>query len=215
MSGSKKPVLIAWDSCVWIAWFKRERNKPLDDIRDVLKESESGASTVLLSVVCFSEVLDTTEAAAGTSLREYAKRKNVYPADVDFRVADKASEIRKKSILANTSGSGVNKIKTPDALIAATAIVYKATVLHSFDPDLLSVSETEIVDGLKIIPPKTISPAEKNLLIEFNDETEEPGPTHETDQSLSADAGGGASQSAEHTSPEGASGEGKKDEEAT
>lgn len=210
MSGSKKPVLIAWDSCVWIAWFNRERDKPLDAIRDVLKESESGASTILLSVVCFSEVLDTIGTTAGTLLREYANRKNVYPANVDFRIADKAADIRSKALAARAAGQDVNKIKTPDALIAATAIIYKSTILHSFDPDLCNVSETEIVDGLKITPPKPIVRAEKTLL--FNDNIEEQEPAHEADQPLSANNGGGASKSPEHTSAERASEESKEDE---
>lgn len=157
MSGSKKPVLIAWDSCVWLAWFSAERDKPLESIRDALRESEDGKSTLLMSAVCLAEVIDLVKSPdSGTKIRAYAKRKNVFPANLDFRISQKASEIRKWTIEANERGEQLKKVKTPDALIAATAIIYKATVLHTFDDGLLQLSEKPVVDGLKIQWPKPL-----------------------------------------------------------
>ena len=41
-------------------------------------------------------------------------------------------------------------IKAPDAIIVATAVIYRASELHSFDPLLIEASESDIVGGLLV-----------------------------------------------------------------
>lgn len=64
-------------------------------------------------------------------------------ADTTVPIAQKASRIRSRG---EEEG---RKIKTPDATIMATAILYEADVLHSLDPRLLNLSGKSIVDGLE------------------------------------------------------------------
>ena len=62
--------------------------------------------------------------------------------------------------IAHTTKTG---IKAPDAMIVATALIYRAAVLHTFDPDLIALSELELVDGLKICHP--CDPSGQKILI--------------------------------------------------
>ena len=66
-------------------------------------------------------------------------------------MSKQASEIRDA---AQKEG---RKIETPDAQILATAILYKADVLHTLDERLLHLNGSPIVDGLKITKPGPLS----------------------------------------------------------
>lgn len=203
MSGTKEPVLVAWDSCVWLAWFNAESDKPLESIRATLAESEAGKLTLLMSAVCFAEVLDIADSPdAGTKIRAYAKRKNVFRADLDFRIAEKAAEIRKRSIDANARGERIRKIRTPDALIAAIALIYRATVLHSFDDALLKASKTPIVDGLEIRHPRSLSDAEGYGRLFRDDDFHVVRVTTESSQALSPRTSGSETEGADAAASE-------------
>ena len=75
-------------------------------------------------------------------------------ANADFRIAEVAATYRERAVEAITSRERTEGIKAPDALIVATASVYRASALHTFDPVLLGLSKSPIVGGLQIeIPP--------------------------------------------------------------
>jgi len=71
----------------------------------------------------------------------------VVVADATKRIAEVASEVRDK---AEREG---RKIKTGDATIIATAIVYNVHALHTFEPKHHALSGGEVVSGLKITSP--------------------------------------------------------------
>ena len=81
------------------------------------------------------------------------RRPNVTLANVDPRVARKTAELRAEW-RADKSHDAENKnIKSPDAIILATAVLYGATVLHSTEPKFHRHSKTALVSGLRITMP--------------------------------------------------------------
>ena len=95
MSGSIEKPRIAWDSCIFLAWFNKEEDKKLHDVELILQDIDSGKNVLLVSVVCCAEVLDRAgESTAGTQFREFVKRSNVIVANVDWRIAERAAVFR-------------------------------------------------------------------------------------------------------------------------
>jgi predicted nucleic acid-binding protein len=147
---------MAWDSCVFLAWLQNEQEKPLADIRELLRDVSEKKVVLVVSAVVVAEVLDRAgESDAGTQFRDYAKRSNILRANVDFRIAERAALIRERAIKALKEQRIEKSIKAPDALIVATSLIYKADILHTFDPVLLSLDEHPVVEGLKISEPSS------------------------------------------------------------
>ena len=97
-------------------------------------------------------------------MRAFLKRSNVIAVDVDVQVAEIAASIRGVTILANESTEPPPKtVQMPDALIVATAILYDVSVLHTFDPNLVNRSGTDLFQGLTVSPP-VASSGQRSLL---------------------------------------------------
>jgi predicted nucleic acid-binding protein len=155
MCGTRKISTILWDSCIFIAWFNGEADKPLAEIERILRSVTDGKANLLVSAICLAEVLDLAgESDAGTQFRGFIKRPNVILANVDHRVGALAGDIRVAARAASVAGLLSQSVKIPDALIAATAIIYKADELHTFDPVLLEASTLPALGGLNIIRPQ-------------------------------------------------------------
>lgn len=151
MSGTeKKKPIYCWDTCVFLAWFKEEQDKPLADIALVVHEIESRSASLLLSVTTYEEVLDI-EGGAVHKFRDYIKRPYVETANVDTRIAERVAAMR------NAAAQDGMNIKVPDAQIIATALQYKADVLHTFDDKVLRFHKKPIVEGLRIEHPMPLS----------------------------------------------------------
>ncbi len=144
----------AWDSCVFLAWFENEQDKPLAEIKELLEDIAAERLTLVVSAIVGAEVLDRAGVStAGTQFREYIKRPNIIRADADFRVGERAAEIRQRANDAIASGRIKKGVKAPDAMIVATALIYKADVLHTFDPVLIGLDQDPVVEGLRITEP--------------------------------------------------------------
>lgn len=155
--------LLAWDSVIFLAWFNEENDKPLTVIDFLLREIAASRVNLLISAICCVEVLDRAGTSdAGTQFKAFSKRPNIIRANCDWRVAEKAAEIRQKVTAEVNAGRMQTGIKAPDALIAATAIIYRATELHTFDPVLLDLDNSPLVDFLTIAEPR--SPRGERLL---------------------------------------------------
>jgi predicted nucleic acid-binding protein len=129
---------IAWDSCIFLAWFNQEDDKPLDEIAALLRMVESGKLVLYVSAICAAEVLDLAgESDAGTKFSAFLKRDYVVPVNVDFRIAQRAAQFRQRIKSALDRGEVSRGLRAPDAIIAASAVIYRVPVLHTFDPDLL------------------------------------------------------------------------------
>ena len=150
---SNKRPLYCWDSCVFLAHFKSEADKPLADIRAVASEIDLDRADLLVSITTVMELLDVvSDKSIAAKFEKYLKRPNVALIDVNWVVAQSALNVR---VIGKRHEN--RNIKVADAQIIATAIIHKADVLHTFDPKLLIISGHEIVSGLSIKTPKPLS----------------------------------------------------------
>lgn len=144
----------AWDSCVFLAWLKAEQDKPLAEIEELMHDIEQQRLTLIVSAVVCAEILDCTgHTPVRNSFREFMKGENVVAANIDFRMAELAATMRERARDAYARKVITAGIKAPDALIVATALIYRVDVLHTFDPVLLSLDRSPIVDSLHITQP--------------------------------------------------------------
>lgn len=123
---SGKPV-IYWDTCVFIAWLKDEKDKwpPAiwQGIQDVADLVQIGQIILVTSTLTRTEVfLGTLTLEQKQKFAGILRRKNVQEVAPHMRIADRASAIREK-----------HKIKTPDAIHLATAILYGVDEMHTMD----------------------------------------------------------------------------------
>ncbi|MBX3436658.1 MAG: PIN domain-containing protein [Planctomycetaceae bacterium] len=155
MTTDTKQSIYCWDTTVFQAWFAEEADKPLGDIALVIREIESKPprASLLLSVTTYEEILDIDGNEEPTrKFRAYLSHSNVEMANVDPRIADEAARLR-----SECKRSGRKCPKVPDAQIVATAIVYQADVLHTFDEGMLTYDREAIVGGLRICKPLPLS----------------------------------------------------------
>ncbi len=137
-----------WDTSVFLAWLKAEISAPLADIELVVGEIESRAASLIVSVTTCTEILETKHTPdQWNAFNLFLKRSNVILANTTLPIAQLASSIRSRGAAENRN------IKTPDAQILATAILYKADALHSLDLHHISLNGSAVVDGLRITPP--------------------------------------------------------------
>jgi predicted nucleic acid-binding protein len=120
-----------WDANVFIAWLKGETCWPpsvIAGMNDVAREVTENRAILFTSTLTSTEILQgTLTSAQRTKLAELLQRSNVNQIAADSRITDRASAIRE---YYNTRG---NKIKTPDAIHLATAILYKADEMQTMD----------------------------------------------------------------------------------
>ncbi len=142
-----KNKIICWDSSVLISWIKGTNEGKIKEITPVVESLKRGDCNLVVSTLVYPEVLETAmPPGAIDTFHKFMQNKDaIETMAVDTRVAKKAQEIR-NNIQSNTSG----KLKTPDAIHIATAIISGATVFHTFDSRLLNLNETPEVDGLSI-----------------------------------------------------------------
>ena len=137
-----------------VAWLRDEDSAPLGDIELVIGEIDAGEAILLVSVLVYSEVLETHYTPEQMArFRSFLQRSNVEVANVTQPIADKSGQIRNRGILAKPKRS----IRTPDATVIATAIIYKANVLHTLEEGgWAALGGSDSVDGLKITKPKPL-----------------------------------------------------------
>jgi predicted nucleic acid-binding protein len=138
----------AWDSSVFIAWLCEEETAPLGDMDLVVREIDSGRANLILSVMTYSEILESKyDKKQLEQLDSFLRRSNVVKVDTTIPIARKAARIRDAGLREG------RKIKSPDATVIATAILHKAHVLHTLDSSILNLNGTNIADGLPITMP--------------------------------------------------------------
>jgi predicted nucleic acid-binding protein len=141
----------AWDTSVILAWLNDEPSAPLADVGLVIDEIDGDKANLILSVTTFTEILESKYTAEQLDkLNRFLLRSNVIKVDTTFHIAQKASQIRNAGLAVG------RKIKTPDATVLATAILFKANVLHSLDEHHLNLNGSPIVDGLCITLPQLL-----------------------------------------------------------
>lgn len=120
-----------WDANVFIAWLKGETCWPrgvIIGMEDVAREVHGNKAILFTSTMTSAEIFQgALTKPQKERLAALLQRTNVNQIAPDMRVTDRASAIRE---FYNTRG---NKIKTPDAIHLATAIIYKADELQTMD----------------------------------------------------------------------------------
>ena len=140
-----------WDTSVFLAWIKEEPDAPLDDIALVVDEIDDDKADLIIPVAVFCEILEAKHTKRQMrQFDQFSKRSNVLSVDTTRAIAQRASELRSALLREG------RKLKTPDAQIAATAILYGVDMLHSLDPHLLNIHGSPAVDGLVIVKPRLL-----------------------------------------------------------
>lgn len=122
--------IYCWDTTVFLAWINDEAGAPLADIDLVARQIDAGDAVLVVPVTITSEILDSKlSGEQRAKLSAFLKRRSVINADTTLVIARKAREIRD----AGLAMKPIRKIKTPDATIIATAVVYKCDSLHTLD----------------------------------------------------------------------------------
>jgi predicted nucleic acid-binding protein len=155
MNGPTKKIVYSWDANVFLAHFKQEENKRehLSAICAIYDEVERGSVELLVSVIVVAEMLDLiNDPKMSDEFQRLLKRPNVRLMDVTPHIARKTAELRSKWRNESHRNEPRN-IKTPDAIIIATAAHCGASVLHTFEDKYYKHSETPLVSNLKIIKP--------------------------------------------------------------
>jgi predicted nucleic acid-binding protein len=150
-----------WDTTLFIAWLTNEEREPevMEGIAEVARQVDANEAILITSVITQTEIFegnlgDDTKA----KLENLFKRKNVIRINVDLPIAELARQIREYYDARSV------KIRTPDSIHLATAILYKADEMHTTDgagrrrrpADLISLSGN--IMGrypLKILIPKS------------------------------------------------------------
>ena len=119
--------MIYWDTCVFIAWLKDEKDKwpPTiwQGIVDVANLVQSEQAILVTSTLIRTEIfLGTLTPEQKHKFARILQRKNVLEVAPHMRITDRASTIREK-----------HKIKTPDAIHLATAILYNVDEMQTMD----------------------------------------------------------------------------------
>lgn len=139
-----KKELLCWDSSVLISWIRGDENPGrIQAVREVVESVENKHYKLVVSTLLYVEVLENT--MPGHAIERFKKfmqnRQMIEIIAVDIRVAQKAQSIRNKS---------QKKIRVPDAVHIATAIVSGAKIFHTFDEHLLKLNRKDEVESLTI-----------------------------------------------------------------
>lgn len=124
-TNSVKRPIYCWDSSAILGWFNEEEDKPLDDMALVIDEVCKDEAVLLLSVTVYCEVLCVGKGTNGAKkFRSFLDRSTVEMVNVTPPIASLTAKLREKEIEQG------RKLRTPDAQILATAMLYQASVLH-------------------------------------------------------------------------------------
>jgi len=167
---------IYWDACAWIALIQREKilvNGQLEDrevlCRLVLAQGERGKIELVTSFLSYAEVCKHPNAktAGEDKIAAYFEHDYILPMPVDRSIGEQARKLLM---------SGLPALYPADAIHIASAITANVREMHTFDKDLLKLSEkVNCQDGrpLKIIKPNVPMPPAPLLEEEKSDKSEE------------------------------------------
>jgi predicted nucleic acid-binding protein len=147
---TRNPPKAVFDASVWVALLEDERDRA-DHVQRLLEQAEAGDLQVLVSTLTITEVTKGPKASDPPmsvehqeTFEEFLDNPYVTLVSVDPAVARRGRDIRREH----------RALKTPDAIMIATAIVAGAGVLYTYDEDdLLPLNGHPTVGGLQIIEP--------------------------------------------------------------
>ena len=151
---SSVPV-VYWDSCVFIDFLKQTPGR-IDTIRELVAMAQNGELLIITSVIVEGEVIKWPEDGisdddANRKLADFFRDSWIIRRAADARIMGIVRRLRQ-----------THKLKLPDAIHVATALVHNVVALHTYDKDDLLKRDGVIpVDGktfLKIVKPEHPKP---------------------------------------------------------
>ena len=155
---SKPPLLIDWDSCCLLGLFNQEPDK-LAGLTYELRECEEGRATLGIATATLGEVTRLADGSpALETLESFLELPFVQLLNNNKEVGLLANQLGQRldlrsqpallsEALAYGCPSDQKRLKSKDAEILATAIIYKAARLTTYDPFLRFI-------GAKFIQPE-------------------------------------------------------------
>lgn len=146
--------LYYWDTCLFLAWLKDENRNSgeMAGVREVIERHKRRDARLMTSVTTSIEVL-AGKIPAGMDTLFYGLLKRLTRVGVDTKVAQLAHDLRNHYATA-----GGSKLKVPDAIHLATAILYRADEFHTFDERLIALSGDVAGHRLTICKPEAKNP---------------------------------------------------------
>lgn len=149
MSKARSPNY-SWDTGVFIASFTAEASAPLADLSLIAEEIDTGKAVLTISTILIAELTMTKATREQRdSIDRFLRRSNVNIVDVTIDIARLAGELRKWGELQQP----VRKVKTPDAIVIATASIHNVDALHALDNRMLRLNGHGPVSTLRISKP--------------------------------------------------------------
>ena len=136
---------ICWDTSIFLTHIRGATTEEQErEIQTVLRLVEQEKFQIIVSTILYAEVLESRMPKNAMGLFDALMKRigMVRNVAVNLGIAKKAQKIRNR----------IHTLKTPDAIHIATAIVGEAIVFHTFDKDLIKLSDKDTVDNLKITP---------------------------------------------------------------
>lgn len=152
---------VYWDACTWIALIQREKilvDGQTEDrealCRPIIVRAENGAIELVTSFLSYAEVCKHpgTKLSGEDKISAFFEHEYILPMPVDRGVG----ELARKLLM-----SGLPALRPADAIHVASAILANVREMHTFDRDLLKLSErVNCQDGrpLKIVKPQLPMP---------------------------------------------------------
>jgi predicted nucleic acid-binding protein len=125
--------LYYWDTCLFLAWIQDEQRPSgeMAGVREIIARAKRREVLIMTSVLTTTEALQSKIPAGVetlfTSLMQRVERKSI-----DIKIARLAHDLRDYYVNRSAQSDG-KTLSTPDALHVATAIMYRADELHTFD----------------------------------------------------------------------------------
>lgn len=136
MTGSD---LYYWDSCLFLAWLRDEKNRPegeMAGVRSYIQKVKAREIRLITSAITYTEVLYTKlPVGVGDQFSDLLRSSNVNVVAADIRVTKLARQLRDYYREASDGETPNKTLSVPDAIHLATAILYKANEFHTFDGD--------------------------------------------------------------------------------
>jgi len=121
---------IYWDTCVFLAFFKGEKNDPAitDGIENVVRKVDANEAYLITSVITRVELLERSieDEKSRRRMVDFFKQDNVKVVELGIKIADMAYEIRDHYWPEIDIG-------TADYIHLASAIAHKVDVLQTLD----------------------------------------------------------------------------------
>ncbi len=167
---SSKPQLDVWDSCCLIGILNAEADK-LPALLAQTRLFESGGALLGIPIASISEVVTLSDGhPAEEKLKAFMDNPYVIPLESNLEVLYKSNslrykfdskrmpELREQAIAAGVPPDKASRLTIKDAEILATALVYKADRLTTYDPFLLFLGKKYITPETGLIVSEPISP---------------------------------------------------------